>query len=128
MSSDGMQIAPMNPWINLYYIVTGKNERGELIDAERPCRGRKGCAYYTADNGWFLGEEKNVGTIEEGRWADLIVLSDDYFNPAKVPDESIKDVHSLLTVVNGRIVHNDLDEKKKKYWDRKWRRDHRFQW
>ena len=128
MSSDGMQIAPMNPWINLYYIVTGKNQRGELINAGQTLTRKEGLRLYTADNGWFLGEEKNVGTIEEGRWADLIVLSDDYFNPAKVSDESIKDVHSLLTVVNGRIVHNDLDEKKKKYWDRKWRRDHRFQW
>jgi predicted amidohydrolase YtcJ len=99
-----------------------------MINAGLSLTRKEGLRLYTADNGWFLGEEKNVGTIEEGRWADLIVLSDDYFNPAKVPDEKIKDVHSLLTVVNGRVVHNDLDEKKKKYWDRKWRRDHRFQW
>jgi hypothetical protein len=39
-----------------------------------------------------------------------------------------KDVHSVLTVVNGRIVHNELDGKKKKYWHRKWRQDHRLHW
>ena len=33
MSSDGMQIAPMNPWLGLYYVVTGRNSRGELINA-----------------------------------------------------------------------------------------------
>jgi hypothetical protein len=36
--------------------------------------------------------------------ADLIVLSDDYF---KAPDDAIKDITSLLTVVDGRIVHAD---------------------
>ncbi|HMB74354.1 MAG TPA: amidohydrolase family protein, partial [Gammaproteobacteria bacterium] len=33
MSSDGMQISPMNPWLGLYYVVTGINARGELINA-----------------------------------------------------------------------------------------------
>ena len=33
MSSDGMQISPMNPWLGLYYVVTGKNARGDVINA-----------------------------------------------------------------------------------------------
>ncbi|HLB23426.1 MAG TPA: amidohydrolase family protein [Dehalococcoidia bacterium] len=125
MSSDGMQISTMSPWINLYYVVTGKNARGELINAGQTLTRQEGLRLYTADNGWFLNAEDKLGTIEEGKYADLIVLSDNYFDPARVPDEKIKDIHSVLTIVNGKIVHDDLDHKRKKYWHRGWRRDHR---
>jgi predicted amidohydrolase YtcJ len=83
---------------------------------------------YTAANGWFLHEENKIGTIEEGKYADLIVLSEDYFDPVAVPDDKIIDIHPLLTIVNGKVVHDDLERKQKKYWSRKWRRDHGFRW
>lgn len=119
MSSDGMQISTMSPWINLYYVVTGKNARGVLINAGQQLTRKEGLRLYTADNGWFLGAEETLGTIEQGKLADLIVLSDDYFDAAKVPDEKIRDIRSLLTIVGGRIVHDDLDGRAVKYWVRK---------
>lgn len=126
MSSDGMQISPMNPWLGMYYAVTGKNARGVLINDGQQITRKEVLRLYTADNGWFLHEEENVGTIEEGKWADLIVLNKNYFDTGAVPDEAIKDILSVLTIVNGKIVHDDLDRKKKKYWDRDWRREHRL--
>jgi hypothetical protein len=45
---------------------------------------------YTSENGWFFHEESSLGTIEPGRLGDVVVLSDDYFDPKKVPDEAIK--------------------------------------
>ena len=38
---------------------------------------------YTAENGWFLHEEDTLGTIEPGKLGDVVVLSDDYFDPAQ---------------------------------------------
>ena len=58
---------------------------------------------YTASNGWFFREENQIGTIEPGKLADLVVLSDDYFT---VPDEKLKKICSMLTIVGGRIVHD----------------------
>jgi predicted amidohydrolase YtcJ len=113
MSSDGMQISTMSPWINLYYVVTGKNARGQLINAAQTLGRNDAIRLYTADNGWFLQAEDKLGTIEEGKLADLVVLSADYFS---VKDESIKDIYSVLTVVNGTVVHDDLDGKSKAYW------------
>jgi predicted amidohydrolase YtcJ len=128
MSSDGMQISPMNPWIGMYYAVTGKNSRGVLINDGQQISRKEVLRLYTAANGWFLHEEDKIGTIEEGKYADLIVLSEDYFDPVAVPDDKIIDIHPLLTIVNGKVVHDDLERKQKKYWSRKWRRDHGFRW
>jgi predicted amidohydrolase YtcJ len=61
---------------------------------------------YTSENGWFLREEDRLGTIEPGKLADLVVLSDDYFDPKKVTDDGIKRLKSVLTVVDGRVVHD----------------------
>jgi predicted amidohydrolase YtcJ len=122
MSSDGMQISPMNPWLGMYYAVTGKNARGVLINGGQQITRKEVLKLYTADNGWFLREEDNIGTIEEGKWADLIVLSNDYFDERKVSDEQIKDIYSVLTIVNGKIVHDNLDGRKRMYWNRDSRR------
>jgi len=110
MSSDGMQISVMDPWTGMYYAVTGKNARGVLINAGQTITREQVLRLYTADNAWFLGPqwEKKVGTIEKGKWADLAVLSDDYFDTSKVSDEQITDIRSVLTIVNGKVVHDEL--------------------
>jgi predicted amidohydrolase YtcJ len=109
MSSDGMQISPMNPWLGLYYIVTGKNARGEVINAGQTLDRAAALRLYTAANGWFLGEEGELGTIEPGKYADLAVLSGDYFDTRAVRDEDIKRLTSELTIVGGQIVHGGPD-------------------
>jgi predicted amidohydrolase YtcJ len=109
MSSDGMQISPLNPWLGLYYVVTGKNARGELINAGQTLDREQALRLYTAANGWFLGEEDVIGTIEPGKYADLAVLSGDYFDERAVSDDDIKQIRSVLTIVDGRVVHGNPD-------------------
>jgi len=106
MSSDGMQISPMNPWLGLYYVVTGKNARGETINGDQTLSREEALRLYTAANRWFL-QEDDLGSIEPGMRADLVVLDRDYFDEAAVPDEDIKQVKSLLTLVGGGVVHGD---------------------
>ena len=110
MSSDGMQISPMNPWLGLYYVVTGKNARGDAINAGQTLERNDALRLYTASNGWFLHEEDSLGTIEPGKYADLVVLSGDYFDAKAVPDEAIKKIQSLLTVVGGRVVFGEANK------------------
>jgi predicted amidohydrolase YtcJ len=110
MSSDGMQIAPMNPWLGLYYVVTGKNAHGELINEGQTLSREDALRLYTAANGWFLNEEDDLGTIEVGKYADIVALSDDYFDPNAVSDEEIKRIVSVLTVVGGSVVYGDVDD------------------
>ena len=57
---------------------------------------------YTKGSAWFSSEEKVKGTLEPGKYADFALLSDDYFS---VPEEKIKTIESVLTVVGGDVVY-----------------------
>ena len=105
LSSDGMQIAPMNPWIHAYYATTGINALGKQINPGQQLTRMEVLEHFTSANRWFLGgqDEDLLGTLEVGRLGDVVVLSDDYF---KVADADLKKLHSVLTVLGGRVVHS----------------------
>jgi predicted amidohydrolase YtcJ len=102
---DGAQASPINPWMHVYYMVTGKNVRGELINDGQQITRQEAVWLYTGANGWFSREEHTLGTIEVGKLADLVVLNADVFDPKAVPDEAIRRVHSVMTVLGGAVVH-----------------------
>jgi predicted amidohydrolase YtcJ len=89
-------------------MVTGKNVRGEVINDGQQITRQEAVWLYTGANGWFSREEDTLGTIAVGRLADLVVLNADVFDPKAVPDESIRRVHSVLTILGGRVVYGDL--------------------
>jgi len=105
LSSDGMQIAPLNPWIHAYYATTGINALGDQINPGQQLTRMEVLEHFTTANRWFLGgeDEDLLGTLEVGRLGDVVVLSDDYF---KVADEDLKKLHSVLTVLGGKVVHS----------------------
>ena len=103
--SDSAQISTLDPWLMIYYMVTGKNSSGVLINDKQQLTRMEAIRLYTSANGWFLREEDQLGSIEPGKLGDLVVLSDDYFDPKKVPDEGIKKLKAVLTVVGGRVVY-----------------------
>jgi predicted amidohydrolase YtcJ len=102
--SDSAQISTLNPWLMLYYMTTGKNSSGVVINAGQTLSRAEALRLYTRENGWFSKEEDKLGSIEPGKLADLVVLNGDYFT---VPDESLKTLGSVLTVVGGKIVYNN---------------------
>jgi hypothetical protein len=57
---------------------------------------------YTRGSSWFSNETGKKGALAVGQLADLAVLTDDYFG---VPDEAIKGIESVLTVVDGKVVY-----------------------
>jgi predicted amidohydrolase YtcJ len=103
--SDSAQISTLNPWNIISYMVTGRSSDGTLINAGQQLTRMEALRLYTSENGWFLREETSLGTIEPGKWGDVVVLSDDYFSTARVPDDAIRKLTSVLTVVGGRVVH-----------------------
>jgi len=105
--SDSAQISTLNPWLMIYFMVTGKNAAGALINDGQQISRDTALRLYTANNGWFFHEEDKLGSIESGKLGDLVVLSGDYFDSQKVADDGIKKLHSVLTVVDGKVVYSE---------------------
>ncbi len=103
--TDATRVASYNPWIGLYWLVTGRTVGGyRIYDADNRLDREIALRLWTEGSSWFSGDEAVKGRIAPGCLADLAVLSRDYFS---VPEEDIKDIRSVLTVVGGRIVHGD---------------------
>jgi len=100
---DGVHIAPLNPWLHIYYATTGVNSFGDQVNPGQHLTRAEALRLFTRNNAWFLRMEDKIGSIEPGKLADLAVLDRDYF---AVPEAEIKKVRSVLTIVNGAIVHN----------------------
>jgi hypothetical protein len=101
--TDATRVASYDPWVALYWLTTGKTVGGlTLYDEENVLDRETALRLWTAGSAWFSGEDGVKGTLAPGRYADLAVLSADYFS---VPPEEIRGITSLLTMVGGRIVH-----------------------
>jgi predicted amidohydrolase YtcJ len=103
LHEDGVHIAPHNPWFALHYATTGLNVRGTLINAGQQISRQQALYLYTRGNAWYLNREDDLGSIEVGKCADLLVLDRDYFS---VSDASMRETRPVLTVVDGRIVYD----------------------
>jgi len=101
--SDGGDITVINPWLNFYTMITGKNLAGQSILGDQTLTRQQTMWLATAANKWFIWED-DLGSIEVGNHADLVVLDRDYFS---VPDEEIRQIRSVLTIVGGTVAHND---------------------
>jgi predicted amidohydrolase YtcJ len=107
LGTDATRVASYNPWVSLYWAVTGKTVGGTpLYGPENRLSREEALRLYTIGSAWFSQEEYLKGRIAPGQYADLAVLSDDYF---AVPEEKIKEIESVLTVVGGRIVYGAED-------------------
>jgi hypothetical protein len=100
--SDGGDITVINPWLNFYTMITGRNLGGQPILGDQTLSRQETLRLATAANKWFVRED-GLGSIEPGNHADLAVLDRDCFS---VPDEDLKRVRSVLTVVGGRVVYD----------------------
>ncbi len=101
--TDATRVASFNPWVSLYWLVTGKTVGGTALYSESNRLERnEALRLYTKGSAWFSGEENKKGAIAPGQLADLVVLSDDYF---ACPEENIKSIESVLTMVDGGVVH-----------------------
>ena len=101
-SSDSSNISPMNPWLYIYYMVTGKNATGELVNDGQQITREEALRLYTTGSAWFSFDDDELGSLEAGKLADLVVLSDDYLS---IEEEQIRTLSSVLTTVGGRVVH-----------------------
>jgi predicted amidohydrolase YtcJ len=101
--TDATRVASYNPFVSLYWLVTGNTVGGlNLYPEENRLDRMEALRLYTVGSAWFSTEENKKGAIVPGQLADLAVLSADYFS---IPEEEIKRIESVLTIVGGKVVH-----------------------
>lgn len=123
IGSDSTNAQPSNPWVHIYHMVTGMDVKGFASNAggsiEGGARGggdlncpdetvsrAEAIQLFTKGSSWLASSEDSNGTLEAGKLADLVVLSDDLFSDS-VSDEDIQGINSLMTIVDGDIVYLD---------------------
>jgi predicted amidohydrolase YtcJ len=101
--TDATRVASFNPFVSLYWLSSGRTVGGlALYDEENRMSREEALRLYTLGSSWFSTEEDAKGKLAPGQLADFAVLSADYFS---VPEENIKSLQSVMTVVNGEIVY-----------------------
>ncbi|RUR09018.1 amidohydrolase [Legionella septentrionalis] len=103
MGTDATRVSSYNPWLCLYWLTTGKTVGGtQLYDENNLISREKALELYTQGSAWFSNEAGKKGAFIEGQLADMAVLSNDFFT---IPDEEIKSIYSVMTILGGDIVH-----------------------
>ena len=102
VGTDSTNVSALDPWASLFYMTTGRNLAGTLTNDGQQITRVEALRLYTEGAAWFSFDEHLVGSFTEGKYADLAVLNEDYLT---VPDERIRRIESVLTLVGGRAVH-----------------------
>jgi predicted amidohydrolase YtcJ len=100
--SDATNVAPLDPWLGLFYMTTGRNLAGDLINDGQQVTRVEALRMYTAGTAYYTFDDQDLGLFDVGKHADLAVLNEDYFT---VPDDRIRRIESVLTFVGGVVVH-----------------------
>src|SRR5277367_4259394 len=101
--TDATRVSSYNPYLSLYWLITGKTVGGlGLYPKENRLDREEALKLYTVGSSWFSTEDGKKGALAPGQLADLAVLSADYFS---IPDEEIKHLESVLTIVGGKVVY-----------------------
>jgi predicted amidohydrolase YtcJ len=94
-------VNPINPFLNMYIMVTRKDPNGNVYGASEAISREQALRLYTSAAARYTFEEARKGTLEPGKLADLVVLSADYVT---VPEDQIKDIKADVTIVGGKVV------------------------
>lgn len=101
--TDATRISTYNPWMSLHWLLTGKTIGGmQFWPKDQVLDKFTALKLYTSGSAWFSGEEKDKGKLIKGMYADMAILSDDYF---AVKTDDVRKIESVLTIVNGKIVY-----------------------
>jgi predicted amidohydrolase YtcJ len=99
--SDGSRANQILPFETLSWAVTGKMVGGKTV-LRQPISREDALIAHTRKNAYFVFQENNLGSIQPGKLADMVVIDRDYLT---IPADQIKDIKPTMTIVNGRIAY-----------------------
>lgn len=102
VGTDSTNVSALDPWLSLFYMTTGRNAAGVLTNAGQQISRIEALRLYTQGAAWFSFDDHHLGSFEVGKYADLVVLNQDYLT---VTEPRIRTIESVLTLLAGRAVH-----------------------
>jgi predicted amidohydrolase YtcJ len=109
LHQDGVHITAHNPWFAIHYATTGLNNGApptnviQQINPGQQISRQQALHMYTVGAAWYCNREDDLGSIEKDKLGDLVVLDRDYF---RVSDADLRKIRPILTVVDGKVVHD----------------------
>jgi predicted amidohydrolase YtcJ len=103
-SHSDYSVAPYHPLLGIHCIVNRVTADGRPIALEQGLTPKEALRTYTIYAAYSTFEDNIKGSIEKGKLADLVVLSE---NPLNVPHERIKDIQVRMTIIGGKVVYEN---------------------
>ncbi len=97
-------VVPVDPYLSMWWMTTRQVLKGYALGKEHAITAKEALQLYTINNARVMGVEKERGSIEAGKLADLAVLSQDIL---AVPPDAIRETKALMTVVGGKVVYRN---------------------
>jgi len=94
-------VVPYPPLWTIYHFVTRDTITGGVLGADQRITRQQALRMATVNNAWLTMEERTKGSIEPGKFADLVILSED---PLTCSETALRDAKVLMTMVGGRVV------------------------
>jgi len=107
LGSDAQVVAHDSPFFTLYWVVSGNDTSGQQYFKHGTLTREEALIAHTRSNAYLMHKEDLLGSLEVGKLADLVVLDRDYMT---VPVEGIRNLQSVLTMVDGRIVYEAIQK------------------
>ena len=106
LGTDAFEVNQYRPFTTLSWAVTGKMVGGKVV-IRQPVSREAALIAHTRNNAYLFFRENDLGSIQTGRLADLVVIDRDYLT---VPADQIKDIRPVTTIVGGRVVFDAATE------------------
>jgi hypothetical protein len=100
LGTDAFEVNQYKPFVTLQMAVTGKMVGGTVVN-RNPVSREDALIAHTRGSAYQILQENNLGSIQAGKLADLVVTDRDYLT---VPADQIKEIRSVMTIVGGRVV------------------------
>lgn len=99
-------VNPFNPFLNIWMAITRRTTEGKVIYPEEKVSRVEALRLFTNGPAYLQFNERKTGSLEAGKYADLVVLDRDYLT---CPEDQIREIKPLATMVEGKLRYGSFE-------------------